>query len=222
MKTTKFLALILGVIFLSCTHNRSTTKTAIEQTENLQQVDSIKDKEEIQSLIKQTLIWANSENVIDILPMLADSQDSVYIGFDLNKHKSNLDKLRATDFFANEFIENYNQIILTLDKKLKNHEFDKWLVGELPPFRFSNDVNPWCACQDVPYDNPSPWNYVKIEVIELSNDKAQLIWKWGSPDPNMDSGWEDFIYKFRAVKENGKWKIAYLQGFDFEESILKD
>jgi len=177
------------------------------------------DQEEIQNLIRQTLKWADSKDVFDILPMLTDSKDSIYIGFDLNKHESNLDKLRTTDFFANEFIENYNQIILTLDKKLRNHEFDEWLVGYLPTFRFANDRNPWCACQDIPYDSPSPWGYVEIEIIEQNNDKAQLIWKWGKLDSNMDSGWKNFLYKFKVVKENGKWKIAYLQEFDFDESI---
>jgi len=215
MRTTGFLTLVLGLIFLSCIQSCSTTKRTIEQTENLQQIDNSKDKEEIQNLIRQTLKWADSKNVISVLPMLTDSQGSVYIGFDLNKHESNLNKLRTTDFFANEFIENYNQIILTLDKKLRNHEFEEWLVGDLPTFRFANDIDPWCECQDTPYDNPNPWDSVEVEIIELNNDRALLIWKWGG----IDSGKN---YKFRTVKENGKWKIAYLQEFDFEESTIKD
>ena len=219
MKTTGFLTLVLGLIFLSCNQNtRTKTTTTVKQTENLQQIDNSKDKEEIQNLMRQTLKWADSKNVIDILPLLADSQDSVYIGFDLNKHKSNLDKLRTTDFFASEFIENYNQIILTLDKKLRNREIEEWLVGDIPNFRFANGANPWCDCQDIPYDNPSPWDYIEIEVIELNNDRAELIWKWGGLDININSAWKEFSYKFRAVKENGKWKITYLQNFDFEES----
>ena len=222
MRTTGFFTLMLGLIFFSCNQSRSSEKPTVEQTKNVQQVDSLKDKEEIQNLIRQTLKWADSKSVIDILPMLTDSQDSVYIGFDMKKHKSNLDTLRATGFFANEFIENYNQIILTLDKKLRNREFDEWLVGELPTFSFANDADPWCDCQDVPYDNPSPWGNVEIEVIKLNNDKAQLIWKWGGLDSKMDSTWNDFSYKFRTIKENGKWKIAYMEGFDFDKSILKD
>ena len=215
MRTTIVFTLILGLIFLSCNQSRSTTKTIIEQAENLQQVDNSKDKEEIQNLIRQVLNWADSKNNSDILPVLTDSQDSIYIGFDLNELESNLDKLRATGFFANEFIENYNQIILTLDKKLRNHEFGEWLFNDLPPYRFANGTNPWCDCQDTPYDNPNPWDFVEITIIELNNDSAQLAWKWGLID-------YDNNYKFRAVKENGKWKIAYLQEFDFDVSTLKD
>ena len=179
-----------------------------------QPIEKTKDKEEIQNLIRQTLKWADSKDVIDVLPMLTDNQGKEYIGFDLIIHKSNLDILKTTGFFANEFIENYNQIILTLDKKLRNHEFEKWLVGYLPPFRFANDVNPWCACQDVPYDHPSPWDNVKIEVIELNNDSAQLLWRWGRLDLNTHPSVNEFSYQFRTVKEDGKWKIAYLQEFE--------
>jgi len=231
MNKTGFLTLALGIVLLSYNQNNLGAKTANEQIkndsivettmgqiENLQKFDNSKDKEEIQNLIRQTLKWADSKNSIGLTPVLTDSQDSIYIGFDLNKHKSYLDKLRATGFFANEFIENFNQIIITLDKKLRNHEFEEWLVGDLPPFQFKNDVNPWCACQDVPYDNPSPWDNVEIEIIELNNDSAQLIWKWGRLDLNTHPSWKEFSYQFRTVKENGKWKIAYLQEFDFEES----
>jgi hypothetical protein len=28
--------------------------------------------------------------------------------------------------------------------------------------------------------------------------------------------------RFRVVKEAGKWKISYLEGFDFKESTRKD
>jgi len=220
-KTTIILGVIVAFILVGCNRDNSTAKKKIEQVENLQQIDFSKDKEEIQNLIRQTLKWADSENSIDLLPVLTN-KDGICIGIDLNKHKSNLDKLRATGYFANEFIENYNQIILELDKKLRNNEFEQWSVNELPPFRFANDVDPWTLCQDVPYDNPSPWDYVEIEVIELDNSNAQLVWKWGNLSLNTDSGWKKFSYKFRTVKENGKWKIAYLQGFDFKESTQND
>jgi hypothetical protein len=233
MRTTGFLTLLLGIVLLSCNQNNSranTTNDQIEngfivettmgQIENLQEFCNSKDKEEIQNLIRQVLNWADL-NYFNLMPMLTDSQDSVYIGFDLNKHKLNLDKLNATGYFANEFIENYNQIILTLDKMYRNHEFEKWhVIYGLPHFGFSSGANEWCACQDVPYDNPNPLDYVEIEVIKLNEDSAQLIWKWGLLELKQSS-WNDFSYKFRAVKENDKWKIAYLQEFDFEKITRK-
>ena len=188
------------------------------QGENSQITNSRKDREEIENLIRSVLKWADSNNAIDILPMAMDNDD-IYIGFDLGRLRSNLDKLKATGLFSREFIGNYERIILTLDKKLRGGEFEKWPVGELPHFRFANGVNPWCECQDVPYDEPDPWNHIEVEVVELGNEAGEFVWRWGGLGPEMDSGWKEFSYSFRTVKENGKWKVAYLQGFDFEEAI---
>jgi len=167
--------------------------------------------------MRGVLEWADSKNSIDLLPVKTDSNDSIYVGFDLEKLKQNLDILKETNFFTTEFIDNYNQIILTIDKKLKDGEFEVWRVGDLPTFIFANDVNPWCLCQD-----NLPWENVEIEVIKLDNDDGELKWNWGKLDLNYDPSWKEFEYSFRVSKEDNKWKISYLQGFDFKESTRKD
>ncbi len=171
-----------------------------------------KDKDEIQALIRQMLIWADSKSAIDVLPVL--SKDSICVGFDFNRQNLNLEKLRKTGFFADEFIDNYNSIAHTLDTKIKNKEFEKWNIYELPTFNFANDVSPWCSCQD-----NMPWDNIEVEPIKLSNDKGELKWNWGKLDSRVDSSWKDFSYTFRVVKVDDKWKISYLQGFDYKESI---
>jgi hypothetical protein len=153
---------------------------------------------------------------------VTDSKDSVYIGFDLKKLKENLDTLKATNLFSAGFIENYDQIILTLDTGLRTNRYVKWSTGELPTFSFANDVDPWCLCQDVPYDKPNAWDLVEVKIIKLNNEKGELYWTWGNPELNSAPDWKDFTYKFGVEKENGKWKISYLQGFDLKESTRKD
>lgn len=78
-----------------------------------------------------------------------------------------------------------------------------------------SDVNPWTMSQDVPYDNPNPFDL--IEVYTSTFDTGDLYWKWGKLDQNIDKSWKDFSYRFRVVKENDRWRISYLQGFDFKE-----
>lgn len=174
------------------------------------------DKEEIQKLIRQTLSWANSNKSIELLPAMPDKNDSLYIGFDLDSLKLNLLKLKATNFFSQNFIENYQQIILTLDAKIKKKEFEDWEVGEMQTFSFSFDVNPWCQCQEIPENYP--WSRVNINIIKLNKQNGELTWSWS----NLDWPSDDFKYYFRVVKEDGKWKIDYLSGFDYNESIKKD
>lgn len=213
MKNIKLTTLIFGLLLFGC--NQADTKTtSVTEEKSSTAAD---DKEQIQNLIRQVLNWSDSKNTIDLLPVLTDSKDSVYIGFDLDKHKQNLDKLQQTNFFATEFIENYNQIILTLDQGLSNGNYDQWLVGYLPTFIFANDHSPWCNCQD-----NDDWNKVEIRVIKSADNEAELEWIWGNLSTDTHSSWKEFAYKFRVVKENDKWKVAYLQGFDFIESTRKD
>ncbi|TWI98759.1 hypothetical protein JN11_02947 [Mucilaginibacter frigoritolerans] len=226
MKNLILLSLIFGLILSGCSSDTKseaskktktdTTKLSSNSKAKVSAKDSsetiTKDKEEIQTLIRNMLIWADSGKGIDLLPIL--SKDSICTGFDFDKEKQTLEKLKETGFFAEEFINNYDQIIQTLDKKIKNKEFEPWNVYELPPFVFANDSSPWCSCQD-----NFPWGNVEVEVIKLSGDKGELKWNWGKLDPRTDPSWKDFGEPFKVVKEDGKWKISYLRGFDYEESI---
>jgi len=205
MKYLTLTIFILGLLLSGCSHANNKTTSATD------------DKEEIQYLIRQVLKWSDSKKTINLLPVLTNNKDSIYIGFDLDKHKATLVNLRETNFFTTEFIENYNQIILTLDKKLRNKEFEYWLVGDLPTFIFANDVNPWCLCQD-----NLDWEFVEVEIIDLKSDNGELNWKWGNLSSNNDPSWKEFSYKFKVVKDNNKWKIDYMEGFDFKESTRKD
>lgn len=221
MKYLNLLGILLLTTIAGCNNNSKsntsrktdTVSTSIKtNTVTTKSTDNLKDKDDIRSLIRQMLKWSDSRKSVQLLPAL--EKDSICIGFDLEKLNKNLDTLRSTGFFADEFIDNYSQIIHTLDKKIKNNEFEKWNVYELPSFNFDNDVSPWCMCQD----NLS-WDKVEVEVIKLSDNKGDLKWYWGNLDPGTDPSWKDASYKFSVVKVDGKWEISYLQGFDYKESI---
>lgn len=174
------------------------------------------DKTEIQDLVRKMLDWAETKKSMELVPALTDSKDSLCIGFDRKKLDANLKELKSTNFFTAGFIENYKQIILTLDKKVKNKEF-KWSTDELPPFNFANDEDPWCNCQDEPYDKPSPWNLVEVTIVSQDKESGELYWNWGKLKSGTSDDWKDFTYKFKVQKQDGKWKISYLEGFDFRQ-----
>lgn len=224
MKHIAYLSLIAALVLFGCNSATKPTKLAKRdsviksetsiKSDETKLADKAKDKQQIQILIRQMLTWADSKNELDLIPVL--SKDSICVGIDFDKLNQGLTKLRKTGFFAEEFIDNYNRILRTLDKKIKNKEFEKWNIYELPTFSFANDVDPWCSCQD----NLS-WDKVKVEIINLTAEKGELNWKW-KLDSATDQTWKDFAYKFRVVKVNNKWQISYLQGFDYEQSIKRD
>ena len=80
----------------------------------------------------------------------------------------------------------------------------EYFVGDLPPY--GNDSNPWCDCQD----NPEKfWKTMKVNNLKIENNKANFYWTW--------TEWEETPkYKVTAVKENGIWKIAALDGFNYK------
>lgn len=167
-------------------------------------------QELIQNLIRQMLKWSDSNASIDLLPT-AD-KDGICVGFDFALLNQNLGKLRETGLFAEEFIENYKCIIESIDKKVKSKNYPEWNCRESLPaaYGFMVDASPWCSCQD----NLS-WDIVQVEVVELDNDKGEMKWNWGKLDSSYHHSWTEFSYTFRVKKVNNKWKIAYLEGFDY-------
>lgn len=227
MEYLKLYSSVLVLCLLSCnsTEKHKASTVTVKKDLPSQQIaksDSSydkKDQEQIQDLVRHMLNWGESKNSIDLIPLITDNTDSLCIGFNLEKVKDNLKILRSTGYFSAQFIDNYNQILLTLDKEMKNNQFGKWSTGELPPFNFANDIDPWSDCQDVPYDTPNAYNLVEVHVVNLNKEEGELYWKWGKLGVNTDSSWEKFTYKFKVKKEDGKWKVSYLEGFDYNESI---
>ena len=201
MKHIKLTTLIFGLLLFSCNQGKNKTTSVTEKKASI----SADGKEQIQNLIRQVYKW-HEQQISSYNDMITDNKDSIYIGFNLDQLKLDIEEFKATNFFSDEFIDNYHKIFTTLDKKLRNKELE-WLVGDFPPF--GNDANPWCNCQDNP-DNY--WQTMTIKNIVMDSNKAFFTWTWG----------DNFEYKAKAVKQNDKWKISYLQGFDFDEFTRKN
>jgi hypothetical protein len=210
------LVFLVTVLFSSCKDEKKIeNKFGVESLSANHKISIDNDaavKEEIAQLIIKAMHWAESEQSINLLPIKV--KDSICTGFDYDKHNQNVSKLKATGFFAQEFISNYDAIIKTLDSKIISGEFDVWNVYELPIFIFANDVDPWCMCQDVPGD----WNNLKIGIKKLNDTSGKFFYYFGEELP----GDGDYRYDFNAINESGIWKISYMYGFDFENSITKD
>jgi hypothetical protein len=204
MKISSVILAFLLISSLAC--QNKTVKSNFD--ESLNSTDTIKDKLEIQKLISDAMHWANSQNSFDFLPGLLDKKDSIYIGFDLNLHKNNIAKISKTGYFSKEFIENYDRLILALDKNLKEKVYSPWRFGELPTFGFANDVNPWCDCQETP-DGDTIRNNLSIFLIKLNKDRGEFMWSW------KIKAYDNFKFKFIVVKTKDHWQISYLPGFDY-------
>jgi hypothetical protein len=169
------------------------------------------DEQEIVALVKKIYSWQESNSSKGNFLFFTNAGDSVYTGVDMTKEKKQLNIMTNTGLFSEGFVTNHYRIATTIDSMLRIGAFgEPWRVGDLPPF--SNDTDPWCNCQDVPVDT-AWWNEMKFRLIDIDSAKATLRWAW--VDTTFDKSKAE--YTIKLVKTNGKWKIDYLQGFDYEE-----
>jgi|LSQX01.1.fsa_nt_gb hypothetical protein len=205
MKHSTFLiTLLLGLFLFGC--GQAGSKNSSSQSDTI--VDSNGDKEQIGNLVKQVLKWHEKNGVLAGFEPIFIPNDSLVQGMDLTILKPELKKLTESKLFDKEFVDNYESIVLKIDKKIKSKEI-QWLEGDMPPYA---GADPWCNCQDIPYDDP--WDKIEIKFQSIDKENATLTWTWGNSDWS-----KDFNYKVKAKKTDGVWKISYLQGFDINEFV---
>lgn len=211
MKYFKITTLLLSLVFFAC--NEKTGKNASETLEQnpldiakQNQPNPTNDTVELEKLTRALYKWHETKSSrADFDPLQKEKTDTIYTGIDLTRHQQRLKELKETHLFTDPFIDNYNKIALTINDKMVK-KLLLYYVGELPPY--GNGANPWCDCQDSP-DNY--WKTITLRDVMINDNTATYDWTWGG----------NFKYKVKATKENGVWKILYLQGFDFNGFIPK-
>ena len=199
MKTIKLATLLFGIVLLSCNQAAPNSNSDSEQP----QVDFQKETKNIKKMVRNLYEWYETDGMKAYdFDVTADGLEEKYIALNIQEHKRRLAQLKKTEFFSAQFLDNYNAIALEIDKNLRNGEFE-YFVGEMPPY--GNDASPWCNCQDVPSEDY--WQSLIIEKLMIQDNEAFFIWTLGN----------DFQYEMKAVQEDGEWKIAYMQGFDYSK-----
>lgn len=204
--------LLITISIFSCHSNNEagkkdtviTTNTTVTQT--VQKQNRTEDSILLTNLVKTLYKWHVTQKLTfdGFKPVKLDPADTLYKGIDLLENQKSVDELRGTGLFADSFLKNYRNIALRMDKELRNGS-SLWADGELPTF--NDDVDPWCNCQDSPIDNY--WTIIKLKDISINGSVASFNWAW----PGDTEGQP---YKMRTVKENGSWKISYMQGYDMK------
>ena len=164
------------------------------------------DKQQLETLIRNTYEWIETKSTKNDFEVVKNKKGDKYVGLDLKAHNKRLDELKKSNFFTQQFIDNYNKIGLKIGDNLKTNKME-YFVGDLPPY--GNDSNYWCDCQDSPEQY---WKTLKLNNLKIENNKATFYWTW--------TEWKETPnYKVTAVKENGVWKIAALDGLNYKSFI---
>lgn len=205
----KQLIYLIGITLISLTSCKNLNIQQGSQTE-IAEIDPFpteSDLNEIETLIREMYIWHESNNPSQIGLI---TKDSLNIGFHRDDLIITLDEIEDSQFFTKAFVHQYYNLHQEINTKLENGEVI-WYIGYLPPF---GGADPWCNCQDVPFDEPNPWTLIEIVKIKLTENAGEFYWKWGNLGENPGSGWPTFKYHFTVKKVDGSWKIDSMEGID--------
>ena len=215
MATKKMIFIIvIGTVFCVTTCQSKQTKSK-EVTESSIEMDTTtikvnipaivintitSDSLELTGLIRKMLKWNETDGYYDFGVVRSSPEDSVYSEINWEMHNRRMQQLKETDFFTMDFLENYQNIAVHLDKELKEN-LERYYVGDLPPY--GNGANEWCNCQDF----PTNWeNNLMIVDLKINANSASFNWTW----------YKEYYNFVQAQKVDNSWRISYIELFDIK------
>lgn len=197
MKQLLIFTLVITLL-VSCKKETVTPKpTATKET------PFTKDQKEIEKLVKDMYHWVGNAPD-DPHGWRRFIKDSLVVGYDQIGHSLYMMNFNKNGYFSTGFIDNMARIFNTQDKLLRNGKV-KWHVNDMSPFH--GDANPWCNCQD------GGLNDITLHFEKTEANTATFYWY---REDYENSGYDKLHYHMRAIKEGGKWKIDYMEGWDYE------
>lgn len=202
MRKLSLLTVVLLIFFAGC--KKSKTNQAPLRESNVSKIVEVSnDKQLIEKLLRNLYEWKETKSKLNDFEPLEISDSESYLGLDLSKNKQRIEELKSSNLFSEKFIENYENIVASIDLSLKAKSFE-WTKGELPPFGLDAEI--WCNCQDSP---DRYWQNLTVKNLKIVNNVASFSWSFENhPD-----------YNIKAIKENNAWKILFLEGID-EKTFL--
>lgn len=205
MKTLKIAILITILSLTACKKTEDATDTSlpapIETTADA-------DKKAIETVVKDMYLWNEKRDYKNEFEPVV--KGGFVVGYNMESHKLFLQELRDSGFFAEEFITNIDKIVKAQSELLSSGKL-QWEEGDMGPF--TGDVNAWCGCQDEPAENA--YTKLKLHFENIDTTTAKFYWNW----EGFGEEWAAEHYNMRIVKEGGKWKIAYMQGWDYNANL---
>lgn len=209
MRQTILFVAVLGLLF-SC-NSSGTTKfssngTLVNQHSSQAKTDRSPDKNdslELVKLLQQVYEWHHLKHG-ELADFDVVTKDSLQIGLNYESFKKTFKAIAKTGLFSTSFLNNYKKIGEYINTKLVNAN-PKYL-NEIN-FAYQ-EADPWTNFQD---EAPDFWDRLKITDFKSAPDKSLLKWQ------THLQGWSSGKYAVGFIKENGKWKVSYMEGFDMNK-----
>jgi hypothetical protein len=202
-KKKSFIWVFISAIFLTnCTHPSSSKFGDQPDKQMISNTDST----ELNLLVRNIYKWHFSKPSNDFPYKFGSPTDSIFSGIDWAAYDRNIEDLRRANFFSKSFFAQHRGIAMSLDSSIKQASI-KWRnINDGIPI-WDTGADDWCACQDYPADY---WNTLTLHEFKFKQDTVIFYWTWGHK-----SGIQANKYTLKAIKEDGTWKITYMEGFKY-------
>lgn len=184
----------------------SNNSTRMQQTNSNLTNDSV----QLTSLVRQVYKWHMTIRLNDFPFKYDKNSENIFTGIDWDKYNNNIEILKKTNLFSDQFLFFHKTTALNLDSSIRKADI-KWRnINDGIPI-WDTDADDWCGCQDYP-DNY--WEILTLSHIKIENSIASFYWTW---DKNPDS--ESHKYKMTARKVGDQWRIDSMEGFRYYRSV---
>jgi len=136
--------------------------------------------------------------------------DSIFTGIDWEAYSNSMAIYKKTNFFSEDFFAAHRRMVLSIDSTIKQATIEWRNSNDGIPV-WATDADDWCECQDNP-DNY--WKTITLNGFNYNNDEVTFNWSWGK-----SGGFEPNHYLLKARKENGTWKISYMDGYKYYGTV---
>jgi hypothetical protein len=164
------------------------------------------DSTELTTLVRNLYEWHMSKRSNDFPYKFSKPADSIFSGIDWDAYDRNIENLNKTNFFSKEFFTKHREIALSIDSSMKQSDIEWRNINDGIPI-WDTDADDWCGCQDYPENY---WEKITLHEFSLRHDTVKFYWTWGN-----ENGIQANKYELKANKENGTWKISYMEGFKY-------
>lgn len=198
---------LLIAIFVSCKNenNQKPYSTIL-----VKETEFEKDSIAITNLVKNVYNYHYSKNFEDF--PYEYEKDTIVVGINWSKYYENINNLKKTNFFEETFFASHKSIAINLDKFIKVTDIEFRNVNDGILF-WELNADSWCSCQDFPNQY---WKSLIIRNLIINDDHASFDWTW---DKNLT--YKSHKYQMKAIKQDNKWKINFIEGFSSYNSFKK-
>lgn len=197
-------ALLLAITLLGSCETPATKNINTQRIEALTSSDSTA----LTTLVRNVYEWHLTLHKKNGFPFkITGTKKDLIAGVDWDAYENEMQELRKTHYFSDYFFAAHQTLARSIDSSIQQTD-KKWCNANDGMSIWETGADDWCDCQDYPDDY---WKLLTLNNFKFEKGMVSFYWSWGENNEKQ--------YQMKAIKEEGKWKISHMQGFNSHSTV---